>query len=426
MSKTNPLFYEITNKSTANKTVDILMYGAIPSWDQDTWKIKNTADKFVRDFKALEKEYDRINIRINSPGGSLYHGFPIFNAVINSKKEIHTYNDGLAASMGGLLLLAGKTVHSAQNGMLMIHNAMSWGGGNADQLREMAKVLDKYDELIANKLAKKTGMTKEEVMDSYLNYKDHYLTPEEALEEKFIDEIDDYEAEEAPPANIANMNHEEVMAFYRPKDEDKSFFNRVTEHVRKTLNLSSSHGAPKHPNPPAPPAKNQSPNSNQDHMDFKDSLELLNKGELTAEDIAAVKAEIQQFTGANERFTSDEVQAKVDDAVKPVQAQVDTLTNEKGTLETEVSNLKTEKDNLAKTVNDLKGEKTTLETENNGLKLDIEAYRKSGVKPTNTKGKDPEKIEGEESPENYFSETDKEVRNLRKQMGYPDKSEKAD
>src|SRR5690606_1969485 len=205
MSRHKKPFYEVTNKSPENKSVDILIYGSIPELDWDTWELKNSADKFVKDFKALEKDYDRINIRINSLGGSVYHGFPIFNVIASSKKDIHTYNDGIAASMGGVLLLAGKTVHSAKNGILMIHNALSWSIGHAGDLREVADMLDKYDGIIAQNFADKSGKSVDDIKAKFLNYKDHYLTADEAKEEGFVDIIEDYESEDAPPEDIVNM-----------------------------------------------------------------------------------------------------------------------------------------------------------------------------------------------------------------------------
>src|SRR5690606_18547963 len=121
----------------------------------------------------------------------VYHGFPIFNVIANSKKDIHTYNDGIAASMGGVLLLAGKTVHTAKNAMLMIHNALSWTVGNAEEMRDVADMLEKYDGIIAQTFADKSGKSIDDITSRFLNYKDHFLTAQEAKEEGFVDIIEE-------------------------------------------------------------------------------------------------------------------------------------------------------------------------------------------------------------------------------------------
>lgn len=87
-----PLFYEVYNKSDAESSVDIRIYGSIPSWDWNEGEI-NTAKQFVSEFETLEKNYKRINIHINSPGGNLLEGFAMFNAIASSSADTHTYND---------------------------------------------------------------------------------------------------------------------------------------------------------------------------------------------------------------------------------------------------------------------------------------------------------------------------------------------
>jgi ATP-dependent Clp endopeptidase proteolytic subunit ClpP len=436
MSKNSDTFYTVTNKSAESKSVDILMYGAIPSWDDDTYKMKNTAEKFVKDFQALEKDYDRINIKINSPGGSLYHGFPIYNAIVSSKKDVHTYNDGLAASLAGLILLAGKTVHSAKNAILMIHNSNAFAIGHAEDMRDVATKLDTYDEAVAQHFADKSGKDLQAIKDQYLNYKDHYLSSAKAKEEGFVDIIEDKESADAPPENIQNMSFEEVYAFYRPQHPDahqeRGLFQRFASQIKDLFNLTETE-APEQsneqsieqsaersrsadPNPEktgqvihqSPISTNinepsSPPNQPENNMDFKNSLTLLGKETLSAEDITAIKAEISQFTGVNEKFTADEVTAKVTEAT----------TN----LSTEITHLKNEKANLATQVTALTSEKEAITQEVTGLKLDIQAYRKSGVQIANSAGEKEDQIQGEDPVDNFYSESDAALKRMKAEAG---------
>jgi ATP-dependent Clp endopeptidase proteolytic subunit ClpP len=404
MARKNQKFYEIVNQSDDSKSVDILMYGSIPSWDEDTYKMKNSAESFAKELKNLEKDYDRINIHINSPGGSLYHAFPIFNAIRNSKKEIHTYNDGLAASAGGLLLLAGKKVHTAKNGILMIHNAMAWAYGNSDDFRETMKTLDTYDGIIAKLFAERTGMSEEDVKEKYLNYKDHWLDAEEALEAGFIDEIEEYESEDAPPSNITEMAFNEVLNLYRAKEEkSESFLDKVVNKVRAVMGADSKETAASRTSPRSDesdketastakadlavtePQLNHKPKTD---MDFKNALEILNKENPSAEELQAVKNDITAFTGANERFTAEEVTAKVDAAKQEIQNQLDAANTEKTNLENKVKD----------------------------LEATVNSYKESGVTPSNVKDGKKDPIDADEQ-ENLLTEADIEIRNMRKQMG---------
>jgi ATP-dependent Clp endopeptidase proteolytic subunit ClpP len=398
MSKTQASFYEILNKDTQTKTVDLLIYGAIPELDMDTWEIKNRADKFVRDFLKLEKEFDRINIRINSPGGSLYHAFPIYNVIANSKKEVHTYNDGLAASAGGVLLLAGKTIHAAKNAFLMIHRASGLAMGDATYMRDYADMLEKYEGVIADRFAEKTGMDKAEFISQYFDGKDHFLTAEEALESGFIDTIEEYESEDAPPANIQNMAFNEIMNLYRSEEKkEPSFFEKLTGYLRNTFQEKT------------PAAITTTPTPTPTDMNFENSLNLLSKESLTAEDLAAIKAEISAYRSAGEKFTQEEVTAKVAAATEPLQAEITALATEKANAETLLTSVNAEKETLST-------ENGTLKTQNSSLQLTIEAYRKSGVKPDNTAGEKPD-LKDEEEEEEVISETDAAVRKMRAEMG---------
>lgn len=406
MAKQQASFYEIFNQSKEDSTVDIMIYGAIPHLDMDSWEIKNDAEKFVSDFKKLEKDYDRINIHINSPGGSLYHTFPIFNVIANSKKEIHTYNDGLAASAAGVLLLAGKKIHSAKNAFLMIHRASGMAKGNATVLRNQADTLEKYEGVIAEHFADMSGKSKEDIINSYFNGKDHFLTAEEALEEGFIHEIEEYESEDAPPSNIKNMAFGEVMNLYRPEDRSESFIQKITNHIRNTFNLKDKSAA----QTPGAPEHSETPTITNTDMNFDNSIQLLDKESLTAEDIAAIKAELSAYREAGEKFTAQEVQNRIDAATAPLSEEITNLSTEKANVEQLANSLKDEKAQL-------EASKTNLETENNSLKLTVEAYRKSGVKPDLAGNDKPDPIEGEEGPENFTSQADLEVKKMREAAG---------
>lgn len=198
-------YYKIQNKS--ENEADILIYGVIgDSW----WEESVTAKRFVTDFRSLEKNCSRINIRINSPGGSVFDGLAIFNAIHSSSADVHTYNDGLAASMGAVILLAGSTVHTAKNALLMLHAPLGGVYGTAKDIQAYLTVLDKVKGSLISCIQTKSGKEEKDIESKYFDFEDHWMDAEEALAENLIDEIEDREAK--VPENIAGMTYSDIVS----------------------------------------------------------------------------------------------------------------------------------------------------------------------------------------------------------------------
>lgn len=63
----------------------------------------------------------RIQVWINSPGGVVLDGYNIFNAILKSNTPVDTYNVGIAASIAGVIFMAGRKRIMADYSSLMIH-----------------------------------------------------------------------------------------------------------------------------------------------------------------------------------------------------------------------------------------------------------------------------------------------------------------
>lgn len=63
----------------------------------------------------------RIQVWINSPGGSIMHGMNIFNAILKSKTPVDTYNVGIAASIAGAVFMAGRKRIMCDYAQFMMH-----------------------------------------------------------------------------------------------------------------------------------------------------------------------------------------------------------------------------------------------------------------------------------------------------------------
>lgn len=196
-------------------TGELYLYGYIgqkadPFYGEDPEE--DITDKaVVKAIRELEKQTGRINIRINSPGGSVMHGDPIITAIRNSKAEIHTYVDGIAASMAFDIWAAAKNRHASINSKLMIHATGGFAFGTAKDMRAAADMLDKFDQSAISTFADATGMSEDEIRKKfYDDYADHWMTAKDALEMGLIIEIEDYETA-LPVANPEKYSYRQLL-----------------------------------------------------------------------------------------------------------------------------------------------------------------------------------------------------------------------
>jgi len=169
-------WYRIQAKGTSE--ADVYIYDEI-----GLWGIK--AEEFVKDINALA--VDRINLRLNTPGGGVFDGFAIYNALRSHRAEVITHIDGLAASIGSVVALAGDTVNIAQNAFFMIHNPHALVLGESKDMRKMADTLDKIAGAIVRTYADKSGKSEEEIQQ--IMNKETWFNADEAKEAGFADNV---------------------------------------------------------------------------------------------------------------------------------------------------------------------------------------------------------------------------------------------
>lgn len=114
-----------------------------------------SAEDFINELNAIEA--DQIDVRINSPGGSVFDAIAIYNAIVRHPANITTYVDALAASAASIVAMAGDEVVMMVGSQLMIHDAMGGEAGNAKDMRAMAKFLDEQSDNLAGIYAVKGG-----------------------------------------------------------------------------------------------------------------------------------------------------------------------------------------------------------------------------------------------------------------------------
>lgn len=144
----------------------------------------------VRAFAMESKDPDApITVFINSPGGSADAGFAIYDMLRFIAPPIRTVVNGLSASAGILIHLAGDEGqrYCMPEARFMIHQPSTGGRGQASDLditaREILKLRDRYNRIIADACNK----TVEEVTEEAR--RDFWLDAGQALEYGLVNKV---------------------------------------------------------------------------------------------------------------------------------------------------------------------------------------------------------------------------------------------
>lgn len=96
----------------------------------DCWSVSS----FKSEFEWLDKciKPSKIQILINSEGGDVVRGMDAFSVIMNANSKTECIVEGLAASMGSVLLAAGDVAKMRDYGIIMIHNPFADGVASDD------------------------------------------------------------------------------------------------------------------------------------------------------------------------------------------------------------------------------------------------------------------------------------------------------
>jgi ATP-dependent Clp endopeptidase proteolytic subunit ClpP len=174
----SPTWFAINRKADVVDEADISIYDAIGAYGI-------TADHFVNALRNITAK--RINVRLNTPGGEIFDGTAIYNALRAHPAHVTVHVDGVAASAGSFIAMSGDDVRMADNAYMMIHNARGGVMGEASDMRRYADLLEKCNDNIASMYEKKTGKDRAHwrgLMDA-----ETWFTAEEAKAEGLVDTV---------------------------------------------------------------------------------------------------------------------------------------------------------------------------------------------------------------------------------------------
>ncbi|MCM8555350.1 head maturation protease, ClpP-related [Streptomyces sp. STCH 565 A] len=170
-------WYRITNAADPDEA-EVMLYDEIGGW------FGSTADELIAELRQVTAP--RMRVRVNSPGGSVFEGVAIANALRSHPASVTVQVDGIAASIASVIAMAGDRIEMAPNTMMMIHDASGLAVGNATDMEEMAELLDLISDNIADAYAARAGGTREQWRER-MRAETWYL-PEDAVDNGLADE----------------------------------------------------------------------------------------------------------------------------------------------------------------------------------------------------------------------------------------------
>lgn len=181
-------WYEI--RDAAGPVATIRLYDEIGYWGV-------TAEDFAAELGRISAP--QIEVQINSPGGDVFDGIAIFNALRAHQAHVTTRVDGIAASAASVIVQAGDRRVMLGSSQVMIHDAWGMAVGSAADMREFADLLDLQSDVLAGIYADRSGRDRDEIRQMMLG--ETWLVDQAAVDAGLADEVVIPERKEpaAPP-----------------------------------------------------------------------------------------------------------------------------------------------------------------------------------------------------------------------------------
>ena len=269
--------YNIVLEGDSGATID--MYGeVVQTRPVDFWTGKPmegnfiAVDEFLKDLDQLQGK-DHVTVHINSVGGDFYAGLAIYNRLRNMNISVTTINDGLAASAGSIIFMAGdkgqRKVNAGSN--LMIHGVLSFFFGyyNVADLKQSIKTLEAHNKAAIAAYVEATGLDEETVKTAMS--KDTYMTGKEAVEAGWADEVITNEG----AAPIAKLTPDKAQLMVNGHSVAACLFGKLPEGIPEMTAEEFAALSTNNSGKPAPQARNNiSENGGKANMEINTQEEL--------------------------------------------------------------------------------------------------------------------------------------------------------
>jgi ATP-dependent protease ClpP protease subunit len=169
--------------SPVEKENELLIYDVI---GEDWLSGRGILPVDVRDWLG-ERGGEDVTVRINSPGGSVFDGNAIHNALKHHDGEVTIIVDGIAASIASVVAMAGDLIVMEPNAMMMIHDPHSFVWGTAEDMRREADTLETVKDTLLTTYSARTGKSGKVISDMMAAAT--WLTAADCLAKGFCDRV---------------------------------------------------------------------------------------------------------------------------------------------------------------------------------------------------------------------------------------------
>lgn len=142
------------------------------------------AKGFAQEIQSIDGP---VTIRLNSPGGIVSEGWAIYQAMKRHPHEVTVSIDAEAASIATVIAMGANKVEIADHALMMIHHPWTFAMGNANELRQVADMLDTHGERSIALYQAKSGEDREKVVE-WMD-QETWFTAAEAVENGFADTL---------------------------------------------------------------------------------------------------------------------------------------------------------------------------------------------------------------------------------------------
>lgn len=175
-----------------------------------------SAQDFIRDLSGVK---GAVSLHLNTPGGEVFDGIAIYNA-LKARPDVSVMIEGLAASIGSVIAQAASPgkLGIAKRASMMIHDGFSQAVGNAQEMRDLADLLDKQSDQIAGVYADRTG--KPAAFWRGEMKQEKWYTGDEAVAAGLADHVLDVPAMKGSwdPSKVASMPESVIAALAGPRN----------------------------------------------------------------------------------------------------------------------------------------------------------------------------------------------------------------
>lgn len=193
---------------------EVVLYGDVGDAWGEGFDAKDVANALAQ-FDAN----DRLMVRINSGGGSVWEGVAIYN-MLRRRGNVTVYIDSIAARAASVIAMAGDDIIIGPGAMIMIHEPMSdTFGGNAGEHQKNAETLDQLAATVAAIYAERTGISAEQARE--MMQAETWMGPDDAIANGFATRLDEPTTEGKASMSKIKADAKATIAQARMEDKEE-------------------------------------------------------------------------------------------------------------------------------------------------------------------------------------------------------------